>query len=339
MLIRFQSPLLSSRLNHMDLTRRCWITGDLASLTLPPNPEIVRSLSLADNNLISISPDQLPFASLATLVLDNNRFAQNTLPDSICNLTTLTTLSAANCQLSSLPPSISRLHNLQTMFLHDNQFHSTIFNSLLAMEGLSDICLDYNNLSTVPPIIGQFSSLKRLRLRGNQISSLPTTEIAHLTQLVELDVSYNQLATLPKELGLLAASYNLKGFSCSNNPFAYPLDVIESGNVRRRNTNYNGDERGIALLEFLKQFYRWNSVHLVGLKPSEPLSPGLVCLHPSCNNFSIFSHPLTTLQFQNDDKTQIQLNNKWEYSSLLQVLFISHLNSLFSSLFFINILY
>ena len=71
-------------------------------------------------------------------------------------------LSLEKNQLTTLPPQIGQLTNLQRLHLQDNQ------------------------LTTLPPGIGQLTNLTHLYLRQNQLTSLPP----EIEQLPKLEILY-----------------------------------------------------------------------------------------------------------------------------------------------------
>ena len=103
-------------------------------------------------------------------MIDGNRLT--TLPPEIGQLTNLQTLSLGGNQLTTLPPEIGQLTNLQTLLIDGSQ------------------------LTTLPPEIGQLTNLELLWLHGNQLTTLPP-EIAHLTNLRDAVARRKSASRLP----------------------------------------------------------------------------------------------------------------------------------------------
>ena len=104
-------------------------------------------------------------------------------------------------QLSQLPAEIGQLTRLQKLDLRSNQL-SKLPVEIGQLTSLQKLDLRSNQLSKLPAEIGQLTSLQKLDLRSNQLSKLPA-EIGQLTSLQKLDLSANQLSQLPIEIGQL----------------------------------------------------------------------------------------------------------------------------------------
>ncbi|XP_031486915.1 disease resistance protein TAO1-like [Nymphaea colorata] len=114
------------------------------------------------------------------------------IPDSIGNLTKLSSLDVSHCKcLSTLPDSIENLPELQELRLN--------------------YC---KSLSTLPHSIRKLTLLKRLELDScESLSSLPDF-IGNLTELEVLVASYKSLSTLPDSIGNLSRLKYLYLFFC-----------------------------------------------------------------------------------------------------------------------------
>ncbi|WP_375478430.1 COR domain-containing protein, partial [uncultured Nostoc sp.] len=124
----------------------------------------------------------------------------STLPPEIVQLTNLQTLNLSYNQLSSLPPEIVQLTNLQTLNLSGNQL-SSLPPEFRQLTNLQTLYLYNNQLSSLPPEIRQLQNLRSLNLYNNQLSSLPP-EIRQLQNLNKLDLRSNPVPIPPEILGL-----------------------------------------------------------------------------------------------------------------------------------------
>ena len=150
-----------------------------------------------DNGTIPDSIGQL--TNLTTLYLNDNQLT--TVPDTIGQLTNLTTLYLNDNQLTTVPDTIGQLTNLDTLYLNDNQL-TTVPDTIGQLTKLTTLYLNDNQLTTVPDTIGQLTNLDALRLHNNQLTTVPDT-IGYLTNLDTLWLDGNQLTTVPDTIGQL----------------------------------------------------------------------------------------------------------------------------------------
>ncbi|MHA1520466.1 MAG: leucine-rich repeat domain-containing protein [Promethearchaeota archaeon] len=106
----------------------------------------------------------------------------------------ITHLTLFECELSTIPPEIIKLSNLQNLDLRRNII-STIPDSLCQLRTLTNLDLSDNRIAALPESILQFSSLKYLNLQNNKITALPEN-ICTMPQLESLDVSNNEITHL-----------------------------------------------------------------------------------------------------------------------------------------------
>ena len=133
--------------------------------------------------------------------LDLSESALTTLPPEIAHLTNLEKLVLWGNQLTTLPNEIGQLTNLEELDLDQNQL-TTLPSEIGQPANLQSLRVSENQLTTLPNEIAQLANLRRLDVSENQLTSLPT-EIAQLTNLVELILWGNELTTLPNWIGQL----------------------------------------------------------------------------------------------------------------------------------------
>ena len=178
----------------------------------------------ADHN--NISDDYLPrdkeqLIELTEVNLGKNYFL-TFLPESLGNLTQLTTLDLCLNSLTSLPESLGNLTQLTTLDLSYNPLTS-LPESLGNLIQLTTLNLSGNRLAPLPKSLGNLTQLTTLDLSGGCSTSLPEW-LGNLTQLTTLDLSgsYNdwngwersELTSLPEWLGNLTqlTELNLYGY-------------------------------------------------------------------------------------------------------------------------------
>ncbi|CAI7771760.1 unnamed protein product [Closterium sp. NIES-53] len=143
----------------------------------------------------------LPQLQILTIKSSSNF---SSLPRSLPNVKSLTSLDLKVEKLSELPDGIGRLSKLQSVKLVS--FWTFVF---AALNGLQQI-------STLPEDFGELSALEILHLSHLQeLSHLPDS-LGHLLNLRELEISYcDQLQHLPNSLTQLSSLENLRVENCS----------------------------------------------------------------------------------------------------------------------------
>ncbi|MEH2177764.1 leucine-rich repeat domain-containing protein [Nostoc sp.] len=160
--------------------------------------------------------------------LDLSGEGLTTLPPEIGQLTNLQTLDISDNELSSLPAEIVQLTNLQTLHVYNNQLGSLPL-EIVQLTNLQTLGLRYNQLSSLPPEIVQFTNLQTLDLRYNQLSSLPA-EIVQLTNLQSLHLRNNQLSSLPPKIVQLT---NLQSLGLGSNQLSsLPPEIVQLTNLQ-----------------------------------------------------------------------------------------------------------
>ena len=136
-----------------------------------------------------------------TLDLSGNRLS--VLPESLGNLTALTSLNLAGNELSVLPDWLGSLTALTTLDLKYNKL-SVLPDWLGSLTALTTLNLSGNDLSVLPESLGNLTALSILHLSSNRLSVLPES-LGSLTALTTLNLGNNELSALPDWLGSLTA--------------------------------------------------------------------------------------------------------------------------------------
>jgi len=141
-----------------------------------------------------------------------------TFPNEITFLSQLAYLDLEQNDIFSIPRSISRLSNLQDLYLSDN--HIQTIKPICQLYNLKKLDLSWNKISEIPDQISQLTNLNNLDLCHNEITDLET--LTELRNLKYLHVQYNDLTTVPNNLCHLT---NLQYLSichqCNTNSMEY----------------------------------------------------------------------------------------------------------------------
>ncbi len=142
------------------------------------------------------------------LVLDLGGKELTELPPSLTQLKNLKTLYLYSNKLAALPAFLSNLSQLEFLDVYDNEL--TDLPSELAQLSLKYLDLGENNFKTLPAVVWQLTSLEHLYLYGNRLKELGP-EIARLENLKYLRLGSglrifgtgNRLRHLPPAIGQL----------------------------------------------------------------------------------------------------------------------------------------
>ncbi|KAJ3328562.1 hypothetical protein HDU76_009737 [Blyttiomyces sp. JEL0837] len=154
--------------------------------------------------------------NLQQVDLTGNFFTQ--IPSSAFSnsVQTLTYLALGeNAITGSIPLSLTKLYNLQSLNLNDNLFSGPLLDEVAAMISLTNLTLNNNSLSgVIPASLGNLRKLTNLRLDSNQFTGDVSDSLGNLTLLQSFNVSSNCLTgTLPTSL---LAKFNGIGIQRTN---------------------------------------------------------------------------------------------------------------------------
>lgn len=183
---------------------------------------------------IGVLPESIgQLTHLTTLHLADNNLTN--LPEWFCQLTNLTILNLGNNQLSNLPKKFSQLSKLTAINLTNNNL-TNLSEVLCQLPHLITLVLSNNKLTTLPEALSQLVNLDTLNLSTNQLASLPC-KLDQLTKLTTLDLSGNKLTDWPEALSHLT---NLTDLNLAHNKLAsLPESIGQLTNLTSLNLNGN----------------------------------------------------------------------------------------------------
>ncbi|MEU0035519.1 leucine-rich repeat domain-containing protein [Streptomyces sp. NPDC006333] len=156
-----------------------------------------RELDLSGLGLGSVPESVGDLTQLTTLALAQNRLTS--VPDSLSSLTQLTDLNLSANELTFVPDWLGNLSQLRFLYLFANELTS-VPETLGNLTELTRLDLDVNRLSSLPESLGRLSKLTRLYVASNHLATFPPV-LSSLTQLTGLNLSGNLLSEVPESLG------------------------------------------------------------------------------------------------------------------------------------------
>jgi Leucine-rich repeat (LRR) protein/GTPase SAR1 family protein len=117
------------------------------------------------------------------------------IPDSIANLTNLTSLNLSVNQITEIPESIVNLTNLTSLDLRWNKI-TEIPDSIANLTNLTSLNLSVNQITEIPESIANLTNLTNLDLSNNKITEIPDS-IVNLIHLTSLNLGFNQITEIP----------------------------------------------------------------------------------------------------------------------------------------------
>lgn len=129
-----------------------------------------------------------------------------------------------------IPPNISQLAELQTLWLNDNRLSGAIPFNIDSLFNLINLDFGNNNLSgDLPSSIYNLKSLELFRLYGNNLSGEISSQIELLENIIDIDLSSNEFSgTLPF---INSTSLNAINFNDNNFSGCYPSRYRELCNI------------------------------------------------------------------------------------------------------------
>lgn len=162
-----------------------------------PEPLLLESLRLSQNNLSGQLPPLMPFRNLRVLDLSANSLSGTIQGQSFHHLTMCETINLEHNRFSGPLPSaaLRNLVNLQVLQLGFNEFTGSIPGDMGAMTNLTDLDLQQNHFTgSIPAQLGNLRRLRRLALKSNPLVSLTLSSeglplvLASLPMLEDFDL-------------------------------------------------------------------------------------------------------------------------------------------------------
>ncbi|CAH1772444.1 unnamed protein product [Owenia fusiformis] len=136
-------------------------------------------------------------AELTKLILASNKLTE--LSNDVNLLPALVVLDIHDNEISSIPPTIAELRNLQRLNLGHNKL-TELPECMSSLVNLSLLHVEHNQLSHLPEDIGKLTSLEDLNVSHNNLTSLPAS-LGYLTHVMKCNFANNNLQEIPPEIG------------------------------------------------------------------------------------------------------------------------------------------
>ncbi|HSY60973.1 MAG TPA: hypothetical protein VK796_03810, partial [Cytophaga sp.] len=162
----------------------------------------LKQLSLSDNPITHL-PANFQKLLLEEIYLGENQF--KVFPYQIFDISTLKKISIHDVDVDSLPPSVSKLANLEYIYFNLNhEFNwKDAFVKLSENEKLTQLIIRGYRQENIPEEISLLKKLKYLKVQGFANTSTAINYFSNITGLTELELPYYEDVFLPPSIGAL----------------------------------------------------------------------------------------------------------------------------------------
>ncbi len=153
-----------------------------------------------------------------------NIYELPTLPDEIGDMFSLTSLVLWDAEMTSIPPTIGLLQNLELFHIHITKNLFTLPEEIGYLLSLRVLKVNGYNIKSLPYSIGYLQSLEELDLsHASSLSEIPDS-IGNLTNLIKVDLSHSSVKALPPSIGQLQNLQELK-LRATDNIRKFPNEI------------------------------------------------------------------------------------------------------------------
>lgn len=186
-------------------------------------------------------------------------------------------LNLRRSKISSIPPEIGKLINLEVLIISGSTIKS-LPKEIENCRKLKSIIANSSKLEELPSSLGNLRNLRTLKVDYCNLKSIPK-EIGNIKSLWELSIGHNRITTLPSEFAKLK---NLTRLDISNNQIKeFPSCIIQMENLKRFwmfGNNIKKVPFEINKLKYLNHI-RLNKEKIENIDSLENIMPEIMFLH------------------------------------------------------------
>lgn len=173
----------------------------------------------------------------------------------ISQLSNLTELNLCRNELTEFPQEISKLQQLVTLYMNQNNIKSIPDNIFPSLKKLKFLKMSTNKLRQLPSDMNRCENLIYLNLSNNCLRDVQP--LVGLGRLNELYVENNRLTELPHAL---FQSQNLEKFKANRNPLRKPPEAICEGGLKGIQSYFEMLEKSSFTMRTIKTMFLGSSM-------------------------------------------------------------------------------
>ncbi|XP_017314211.1 malignant fibrous histiocytoma-amplified sequence 1 isoform X1 [Ictalurus punctatus] len=173
----------------------------------------------------------------------------------ISQLSNLTELNLCRNELTEFPQEFSKLQQLVTLYMNQNNIKSIPDNIFPSLKKLKFLKMSTNKLRQLPSDMNRCENLIYLNLSNNCLRDVQP--LVGLGQLQELYVENNRLTELPHAL---FQSQNLEKFKANRNPLRKPPEAICEGGLKGIQSYFEMLEKSSFTMRTIKTMFLGSSM-------------------------------------------------------------------------------
>jgi len=204
-----------------------------------------------EGNFKTLPPEVSKMEKLQKLVIEYDSIAE--IPNSVSRLLNLETLYLENTRL--LPVGISHFKKLKVLKIRAPRI-TQFSKDIGELQELNTLVVLENKMAEMHPILGNLNNLEILYWSGGYITKIPAT-VGKLKKLKELYLPSNQITHLPAEIGNLEGLEILNLFA--NRLKDLPIQITQLKNLKRLDLRGNAFENLQITPELYAFFLRLNN--------------------------------------------------------------------------------